>query len=144
MVDVVGVADAVIQIQNVADRCNDVSHYYMLRRKFVLPLDQSPLQFILRKFLVQYLLKHRIIDLVCQLKRLGIKIYITRDIYELASDYLCFYSIVIFSVCHYEMYTCIFDNFAQGSAYGLPFFSQDLTCIRIDYVLRRDYIYQSV
>ena len=88
VVDIVHFTQSVVQVQQVADGCDDVRKDDVLRRKLVLPAGNCRLQIILGLRIVNDILQHRVVNQLRQLVRCQVDVHVSGRIHELVSDNL--------------------------------------------------------
>ena len=145
MVDIVHFTQSVVQVQQVADGCDDVRKDNVLRRKLVLPAGNCRLQIILGLRIVNDILQHRIVNQLRQLVRCQVDIHVFGRIHELVSDNLSDGIIIlILAADQCAQYTGILDFICLCTGNKSILFHQDFSGVRIDDILCRIGVHQSV
>ena len=140
MVDVIGVADAVVQVQQVTDGRDDVRHQDMLRGQLELAKLQllSDSRFTFCAVLLEDLSEDRIVHLVRDLQIGDIELDIVLDIDELVADDLGHRTFVVGSMNEYALNAGVLDLAGQLFADRRAILYEDLPGVRIDDGLSRD------
>ena len=131
MVNVIRVTDTVIQVQQVADRCDHICYQNMFRRKFVLSQLQSILNRSLIFIFLQNLHQNRIIYFFRDLQIGNIKIDVVFQCNELAADYLRDSRFIHWALHHNEFHAGILDLHCQIFIDLLSLFCQNFTGVWI-------------
>ncbi len=111
MVYIVSCSDAIVEVEDIADRCDDILYYNVLRRQVVLPIDKHFLQFFLGGSCCKYLFENRIKYLVSHLELFDIKINVALKVYKVISYYLgdFVWLFLVERICVNVLYACILD-----------------------------------
>ena len=134
MVDVISVANAVVQVQQVTDGRDDVRHQDMLRGQLELAKLQllSDSRFAFCAVLLEDLSEDRIVHLVRDLQIGDIELDIVLDIDELVADDLGHGTFVISSMDEYALNAGVLDLAGQFLADRRAILYEDLSGVRID------------
>ena len=152
MVDVVCFADAVSEVDQIADRSDYVLEDDVLRAELLLSVCDGSLQLVLvSACLLDDVHQDRIEYLLRQLVRSEVHIQILCRIYEVVSDDLCDLCrailglvFLILRVNQYRLDAGILDDHGHGSGDSSVLLYEDLACVRVDDILCSDCIYESV
>ncbi len=118
MVDVVDVTDSAVQVQEVADRSNDILKDDVLRAELFLSVCDTCLQLVLVTVcLFDDIHQDRIEDLLGQLVRCQVDVDVLGRIYEVVSDNLGNNVFLAFclAVYEYSLNTCVLDLHSHAS-----------------------------